>query len=161
MPRGGDGARGMVVAVSWSMTDSLHFRAIVAGAACVLAVSLASSCASRPSRVATTEVVTTTERHVVAPPRMIDVSIVNLHDEPTYDRGTEKVVGTLVNDGDRAVGRVAIRVNALDADGAVVRSVTTETIATTIDPNGGHATFEAIMPADPEVVGYRAVAIAQ
>ncbi len=126
-----------------------------------VAVSLASSCAPRHRAVASTESVTTVDREALPAPRMIDISIVSLHDEPTVDPATEKVVGTVVNDGDRPVSRIAIRIHAVDADGNVVRTVTTPPLSQTIDAYGGRATFEAVMPRDTAVAGYRAVAIAR
>ena len=94
-------------------------------------------------------------------PTAIDVSIVNLHDEAAPDPADEKVVGTIVNAGDKPVSRIAIRVNALDASGQVVRTVTTPPLAQPIGPFGGRATFEATMPRDRAVAGYHAVAVAQ
>lgn len=69
--------------------------------------------------------------------------------------------GTIINDGDRPVSRIAIRVNALDVSGNVVRTVTTPPLSQTIDPFGGRATFETLMPRDRTVAGYHAVAIAR
>lgn len=129
--------------------------------ASLVAVVLASSCAPKHRAVAATETVTTIDEHTLPAPKVIDVSIVNLHDEPAADPAGEKVVGTIINDGDRPVRSVAIRVNALDADGNVVRTVTTPVLAQTIDPFGGRATFETVMPRDPAVAGYRAVAVAR
>ena len=127
----------------------------------VAAVALVSSCAPRQRAVATTQTVTTTRAAIQPPARAIGVSIVNLHDEAALDPANERVVGTIVNDGDKPVSRIAIRVNALDASGQVVRTVTTPPLSQTIDPFGGRATFEAIMPRDPVVAGYHAVAVAR
>src|SRR4051812_38148748 len=82
----------------------------------VLAVAfpLIVSCAPKHRVVASTQTVTTVNEHVVPAPRVIDVSIVNLHDEPASDPASEKVVGTIINEGDRAVDSIAIRVDALD-----------------------------------------------
>lgn len=126
-----------------------------------MTISLLSSCAPRRQTVARTETVTTVDEHAIPAPKMIDISIINLHDEPTTDPLREKVVGTIVNDGDRPVSRLSIRVNALDTTGNVVRTVTTPPLAETVAPFGGRATFEALMPNDPEVAGYHAVAIAR
>jgi hypothetical protein len=126
-----------------------------------VAVPLVSSCAPKRQAVVSMETVTTIDEHTLPAPKMIDVSIVNLHDEPSADPSREKVVGTIINDGDRSVSRIAIRVNALDATGNVVRTVTTPPLSQTIDPFGGRATFETFMPRDPAVAGYHAVAIAQ
>lgn len=92
---------------------------------------------------------------------MVDISIVNLHDEPSTDPSQERVVGTIINQGDKRVSGLSIRVNQLDASGTVIRSVTTPPLAQTIDPNGGRATFEAMIPADSRSAGYHAVAIAR
>ena len=128
----------------------------------VVAVPLVSSCATKRHEVAATRTVTTFHKEVQQPASTaIDVSIVNLHDEAAPDPADEKVVGTIVNAGDKPVSRIAIRVNALDASGQVVRTVTTPPLAQPISPFGGRATFEAIMPRDRAVAGYHAVAVAQ
>ncbi|HEY2389030.1 MAG TPA: FxLYD domain-containing protein [Candidatus Binatia bacterium] len=120
-----------------------------------------SSCASKHQTVATTETVTDIDQHRLPPPRMIDISIVNLHDVPSDDPAEEKVVGTIVNEGDRAVDQVAIRVEALDTTGNVMHTVTTPPLAQTIEPFGGKASFEAMIPHDELIAGYHAVAIAR
>jgi hypothetical protein len=127
----------------------------------IVAVPLVSSCATKRHEVATTRTVTTLHEVQQPAPTTIDVSIVNLHDEAAPDPADEKVVGTIVNAGDKPVSRIAIRVNALDASGQVVRTVTTPPLAQPIGPFGGRATFEAIMPRDRAVAGYHAVAVAQ
>jgi hypothetical protein len=134
--------------------------ALAAAIAFVAALPL-SSCASKRQVVATTETVTAIDQHRLPPPKMIDISIVNLHDVPSDDPAREKVVGTIVNEGDRAVDQVAIRVDALDTTGNVVHSVTTPPLAQTIEPFGGQASFEAMIPRDQLIAGYHAVAIAR
>jgi len=119
------------------------------------------SCASRHETVATTETVTAIDQHRLPPPKSIDISIINLHDVPSDDPAKENVLGTIVNEGDRAVDQVAIRVDALDTTGNVIRSVTTPPLAQTIEPNGGQASFEAMVPRDQLIAGYQAVAIAR
>jgi len=42
---------------------------------------------------------------------MVDISIINLHGEPAADPSMERVVGTIINEGDRAVSRLSIRGN--------------------------------------------------
>jgi len=128
--------------------------------ATALALPLVFSCAAKRETVVSTRTVTVDE-HTVPPPKMVDISIVNLHAEPTTDVSREKVVGTIINDGDRAVSRLSIRVDALDRTGNVVHTMTTPPLAQTIDPFGGRATFEASMPRDGTVAGYHAVTIAQ
>jgi len=123
--------------------------------------SLVASCSGKRQSVAETETITTMREQTVAAPRTIDISIVGLHDEPAADPAEEKVVGTIINRGDRPVSQVAIRVNAIDATGNVVRTVTTPPLAQTIAPNGGQASFEASMPRDAQVAGYHAVAVAR
>src|SRR6185295_8728033 len=118
------------------------------------------SCAAKRETVVSTRT-ETVEEHTLPVPRMIDVSIVDLHDEPAPDPSQEKVVGTIVNDGDRRVTGLSIRINALDRAGNVVNSVATPPIAQPVDPFGGRATFEAFMPRDPMVAGYHAVAVAR
>jgi len=125
------------------------------------ALVLLPSCAGKRATVVTTETVTIDERTVAPAPAMIDISIINLHDAPSADPARERVVGTIVNEGDRPVSSLAIRVNALDRAGNVLHSITTPPLAETIDPFGGRARFEALMPRDPAVAGYHAVAIAR
>ena len=129
--------------------------------ASIVAGPLVSSCAPKRHAVVSRETVTTIDEHTLPAPTMIDISIVNLHDEPTADPAEDKVVGTIINNGDRPVSRIAIRVDALDATGNMVRTVTTPPLSQTIDPFGGRATFETFMPRDPAVAGYHAVAIAR
>jgi hypothetical protein len=94
-------------------------------------------------------------------PKMVDISIIDLHDEPALDPTQEKVVGTIVNAGDKQVTGLSIRVDALDRGGRVVSSVTTPPLAHTIAPHGGRAQFEAVIPRDQAVTEYHAVAIAR
>jgi hypothetical protein len=141
-------------------THSIRKGHVLAVAA--LALPLLASCGPKHHEVVSERHTTTIqERNVAAPPRAIDISIVGLHDEPAADPAQEKVVGTIVNDGDKRVSGVSIRVNALDRSGNVVRTIVTPPLAQPIDPAGGRATFEALMPRDPAVAGYHAVAIAR
>lgn len=131
---------------------------LVAGA---LVIPLVSACsAQREATVVARKTVAIQERTLPAP-TTIDITIVDLHDEAASDPTQEKVIGTIVNDGDKRVSGLSIKVNALDGSGNVVRSVTTPPLAETIDAGGGRATFEAYMPVDPTVVGYHAIAIAR
>lgn len=125
-----------------------------------LAILLVSSCSPRRESVVSTRTVTVDQRTLSAP-QMVDISIINLHDEPAADPSLERVVGTIINEGDKAVSRLSIRVDALDSAGNVVNSVTTPPLTETIDPLGGRATFEAFMPRNPAVTAYHAVAIAR
>ncbi|MFN8601597.1 MAG: FxLYD domain-containing protein [Candidatus Binatia bacterium] len=120
---------------------------------------LASCSAERhETKVATRQVRET----VVTPlPPMTDISIVDLHDEPSGDAATEKVVGTIVNHGDKAVSQLSIRVDAMDSTGRVVSTVTTPPLAETIPANGGQADFSALMARNDAVTTYKAVAIAR
>ena len=93
--------------------------------------------------------------------RMVDISIVDLHQGPTADPRMEKVVGTIINQGDRPVSKISIRIDLLDDAGRLVNSVTTPPLAQTIAALGGRATFEASVPQNPAVSAYHAVAIAQ
>ena len=92
---------------------------------------------------------------------MTNITIVNLHDEPSGDPSSEKVVGTIINNGDKAVSQLSIRVDAMDGSGRIVNTVTTPPLAETIAANGGQAQFSAIMARDPAVTTYKAVAIAR
>lgn len=143
------------------MTNSKRFRTswVLAASLCL---PLAVACGPKQERVVTTRTVQTVEARAVAPPpKMVDISIVDLHGEPAYDPAQEKVVGTIINSGDRQVSGLTIRVDAIDHGGQVVRSITTPRLAQTIDPNGGRATFEAFVPRDDAVAAYHAVAIAR
>lgn len=136
-------------------------RATVARVAVIaVALPLLASCSAerRDVQTSTRQVRET----VVTPlPPMTDISIVNLHDEPSGDSSTEKVVGTIVNHGDKAVSQLSIRVDAMDGTGRVVGTVTTPPLAETIPANGGQADFSASMAANPAVTTYKAVAIAR
>jgi hypothetical protein len=126
------------------------------------ALLLVSACSgTRESVVATTRTETVQAIPPPPAPKMVDISIVNLHDEPAADPHTERLVGTIVNDGDRAVSKLSVRVDALDDSGNVRNSVTTPPLAQTIDPFGGRATFETSMPRDRAVTTYHAVALAR
>lgn len=133
--------------------------ALLLGAAVV--GTLASACGPKRETVVRHESVTIQERAVALPPRAIDISIVDLHDEPAPDPSQEKVVGTIVNDGDKPVTGLSIKVNALNTSGQIVRSITTPPLRETIAAGGGRTRFEAFMPADAAVAGYHAVAIAK
>ncbi len=124
-------------------------------------VVLASACGPKRETVVRHESVAIHQPAAPQPPRAIDISIVDLHDEPAPDPSQEKVVGTIVNDGDKAVSGLSIKVNALDSSGQIVRSITTPPLRETIAAGGGRTRFEAFMPADPAVAGYHAVAIAR
>jgi hypothetical protein len=142
--------------------DSL-FRGVaprVAAVAVAALLPLVVSCSAerRETQVATRQVRETT---VTPLPPMTDISIVNLHDEPSGDPSTEKVVGTIINNGDKAVSQLSIRVDAMDGSGRVVNSVTTPPLAETIPANGGQADFSALMAKNDEVTTYKAVAIAR
>jgi len=139
-------------------TQTYSRLAVLAVAA--LAIPLVASCGPKRETIVTRRTVSV-EQHAVAPPRMVDISIVNLHDEPTADPSREKVVGTIINEGDKRVSGLSVQVNALDGAGRVVHSITTPPLAQTIDPFGGRATFEAFMPRDPDVAGYHAIALAR
>jgi hypothetical protein len=99
---------------------------------------------------------------VVTPlPPMTDISIVNLHDEESGDPASEKVVGTIINRGDKPVSQLSIRVDAMDGSGRVVGTVTTPPLAQTIAANGGQADFSAMMARNPAITTYHAVAVAR
>jgi hypothetical protein len=164
---------------SWNRRDCAHYRlacslrilrtmttyerrspiAAIAVAA-ALALPLVSSCSAKRETI-TTRQSETYEQHAAVAPKMIDISIVNLHDEPIADPSQEKVVGTVINQGDRQVTGLSIQINALDGTGNVIRTVKTPPLPQTIAANGGRTTFEAFMPKDPAVAGYHAVAIAK
>ena len=116
--------------------------------------------AKRETIVSSTRTVTD-EQVQPQPPRMVDISIVDLHEEPTADPRMEKVVGTIINQGDRPVSKLSIRIELLDDAGKLVNSVTTPPLAQTVAAFGGRATFEASVPRNPAVTTYHAVAIAQ
>ena len=119
------------------------------------------SCAPRRAAVVESRSVTVQQHTVPPPPTMTDISFIDMHPVPTSDPAQERVVGTIVNHGDRAVSRLSIRVEGLDDSGRVVSSVTTPPLDQTIDPLGGRAQFEAMMPRASTVTTYHAVAIAR
>ncbi len=120
----------------------------------------AAACSGRHTEVVSTRTVNIQEPPIAAP-AMIDISIVDLHDVPSTDPSQERVVGTIVNKGDKPVSRISIRVEALDRAGNVVSTVVTPPLTQTVDPFGGRATFEASMPQNAAVAGYHAVALAR
>lgn len=128
--------------------------------AAALALPLVAGCSAKRETVVSQHSLTI-EQHALPAPKMIDISIVNLHDEPIADPSQEKVVGTIINEGDRQVSGLSIQINALDGSGTVLRSIKTPPLAETIAPKGGRTTFEAYMPKDPAVAGYHAIAIAK
>jgi hypothetical protein len=150
----------MTLATGRVMDTHTYSRKSFVLAVAALALPLVTSCGPDRRVVTQRHVVTTTQPAEPAP-KTIDISIVGLHDEPAADPAQEKVVGTIINEGDKRVTGVSIRVNALDSRGNVVRTVVTPPLAQPIDPSGGRATFEALMPRDPAVAGYHAVAIAR
>lgn len=144
--------------IIWSVKPAR--RGLYRGAAVLVAVlPLLASCSAE--RRTSTSAVQVREVTTTPLPPMTDISIINLHDEPTSDASSEKVVGTIVNNGDKAVSQLSIRVDAIDGSGRVVNSVTTPPLAETIGANGGQAQFSATMARDPAVTTYKAVAIAR
>lgn len=131
-----------------------------------LAIFVFAACSPKREPIVSTTRTVTVEESKPAPPRMVDVprtdiSIVDLHGESAADPRMEKVVGTIINDGNRPVSQLSIRVDSLDDAGNVVNSVRTPPLAQTIDARGGRATFEASVPRNPAVTTYHAVAIGQ
>lgn len=139
-----------------TITSPLRLLAVA-----TLAIPLAACSAHREERTVVPARRTVVEEQPLAAPKMVDISIVNLHDEPATDPSQERVVGTIINAGDKRVTGLSIRVNQLDETGSVIRTVVTPPLAQPIDPNGGRATFEASMPRDARAAGYHAVAIAR
>jgi hypothetical protein len=133
-------------------------RVAVVAVAALLPLVVSCSAERRETQVATRQVRETT---VTPLPPMTNISIVNLHDEPSSDPSTEKVVGTIINNGDKAVSQLSIRVDAMDGSGRVVGTVTTPPLAETIPANGGQADFSAMMAKNPATTTYKAVAIAR
>lgn len=132
----------------------------------VVAMLVFGACAAKRETVVSSTRTVTVEEGRPAPPRVVDVprtdiSIVDLHGEAAADSRMEKVVGTIINDGNRPVSQLSIRVDSLDAAGNVLHSVRTPPLAQTIDARGGRATFEASVPRNPAVTTYHAVAIGQ
>jgi len=155
--------RGTSLAIRLVMTTTtLTFRSpLRVLAVATLALPLAACSSHREEHTLVSSRRTVVEQQALPAPKMVDISIVNLHDEPSTDPSQERVVGTIVNDGDKRVSGLSIRVNQIDGSGTVIRSVTTPPLAQSIDPNGGRATFEAMMPSDPRAAGYHAVGIAR
>ena len=127
----------------------------------VFVLSAFEGCSAKRETVVSSTKTVTMEEGRVTPPSMVDISVVDLHDEPTSDARMEKIVGTIINHGDKPVSRLTVRVDSLDGQGRVVNSVTTPPVAQTVAALGGRASFEASVPRDALVTTYHAVAIAQ
>jgi hypothetical protein len=148
-----------------AMIRTEESRRVRSTAACLVSAALAliALAACGPKRgtiVSATRTVTVHEARL-AQPAMVDISVVDLHDEPATDPRMEKVVGTIVNHGDKPVSRLTIRVDSLDDAGNLVNSVTTPPLAETVAALGGRASFEASIPRNVSVTTYHAVAVAQ
>jgi hypothetical protein len=126
-----------------------------------LAIFVFAACGAKRETIVSSTHTVTVDQGKPSPPRMVDISIVDLHEEPAADPRMEKVVGTIINQGDRPVSKLSIRIDLLDDAGNTVNSVTTPPLAQTIAALGGRATFEASVPRNPAVRTYHAVAIAQ
>jgi hypothetical protein len=131
----------------------------VLAAASVATLALLAGCGSERRSVSEQTMVSRTV--TPPPPTMTAISFDDLHPEPSADPSREKVVGTIVNNGDRAVSKIAIRVDGKNDAGQVLTSVTTPPLDQTIDAFGGRATFEANLPRVESVTTYHAVAIAR
>ena len=126
-----------------------------------LTIFVFAACAAKRETIVSSTHTVTVDQGKPSPPRMVDISIVDLHDEPTADPRMEKVVGTIINQGDRPVSKLSIRVDLLDDAGNLVNSVTTPPLVQTVAALGGRATFEASVPRNPAFTTYHAVVIAQ
>jgi hypothetical protein len=126
-----------------------------------LAIFVFAACGAKRETIVSSTHTVTVDQGKPSPPRMVDISIVDLHEEPAADPQMEKVVGTIINQGERPVSKISIRIDLLDDAGNLVNSVTTPPLAQTIAALGGRATFEASVPRNPAVTTYHAVAIAQ
>ena len=131
-----------------------------------LAIFVFAACGAKREAIVSSTRTVTVDQGKPSPPRvvdtpMVDISIVDLHEEPTADPRMEKVVGTIINQGERPVSKISIRIDFLDDAGNLVNSVTTPPLDQTIAALGGRATFEASTPRNAAVTTYHAVAIAQ
>jgi hypothetical protein len=138
---------------------SRSIGACLVGAA--LAIFVFAACGAKRETIVSSTHTVTVDQSKPSPPPMVDISIVDLHEEPAADPRMEKVVGTIINQGDRPVSKLSIRIELLDDAGKLVNSVTTPPLAQTVAAFGGRATFEASVPRNPAVTTYHAVAIAQ
>src|SRR5262245_46950259 len=104
--------------------------AIVIGAATLL-----SACATERQTTVTRSTTVQQQRTMVPAPAMTAISFQDLRGEQSLaDPSKERVVGTIVNHGDKPVSRLSIRVEGLDSGGGVVTSVVTPPLDQTIDP---------------------------
>jgi hypothetical protein len=126
-------------------------------ALCLAATAFGAGCSAERS----TMVTRTTAVETAPPPGIVAISIVGLHDEPSADPYQERVVGTIINNGDKPVSRLSVQVNALDSTGNIVDTITTPPLEQTISPMCGQARFEAQVPKNPAVTAYHAVAVAR
>jgi hypothetical protein len=102
------------------------------------------------------------EKRVEPPsPPVTDILITDLREIPAASPAEEKVLGRIINRGDKPVSQLSIRVDALDDRGRVIETITTPPLDQTIAALGGEATFEATIPRNPLITTYHAVAVAR
>lgn len=144
-------------------TKMLLRTGCLAGSALALCVGLLSlsACSGRRTESTTTYDTVSVQRTIQPPPRMVAVSFQDLHEGYATDPSIERVVGTIVNDGDRPVSKLSIKVEGLNDSGQVLASVVTPPLDQNIDPLGGRAQFQADLPRTPGITTYHAVALAR
>lgn len=129
--------------------------------ACLACLPLLAACAAQREQSTRTVTETVIGEADAMPPATTDIAIVELREEPADDPAFVKVVGTVVNHGDKPVERLTVRVEALDAQNRALTRVSTEAAEVVIPANGGTGTFEASVPRSAATTRYHAQAVAR
>jgi len=96
----------------------------------------------------------------IRPPRMLQLAILNLDEQPSGDRRSVTLTGTILNRGERATRQVYVHVDALNRDGAIVLSSDLPPSTERIAP-GGTGSFSATFDNRPEIDHYHVEAVAR
>ena len=94
------------------------------------------------------------------PAETVEIGITDLNDKRGTDGKTLTLTGTLVNRGTRTTREVAVHVEALDQDGAVVASADPDPSTQIIAP-GSTATFSVVFESHPTIDHYHVEAVAR
>lgn len=93
-------------------------------------------------------------------PERLELQISNWQETPSPDRRHVTLTGRLINRGDRTTREVSVTIQALDAQDAVLLSVSATPSTNAIAPDGT-ATFTATVDNRPEVARYHVEALAR
>lgn len=89
------------------------------------------------------------------------VEIIDLRETVSEDQQRVSVTGTVINRGTKTTAELSVKVNALDAQDAVVLSVFAVPSTSRLAPGGGTATFTATLDNRAEVRRYHVEAMAK